>query len=294
MSKATSTPSQELLLPFERSLARYAQFEAGCPDRLAAAIRYSLIAGGKRLRPLLVLHAAAICGAAPEAAMPAACAVEMVHVYSLIHDDLPAMDNDDMRRGKPSCHLAFDEATAILAGDALLARAFEILATDIQPPACAACCCAELAIAAGPSQLVGGQCDDLNPQPTDDELGQLESINRRKTAALLTVSLRLGAIVAESTAGQLREITSFGKKLGLAFQVVDDLLDLQGNDAKLGKRTGQDARQGKRTFPALLGAAESRRRADQLASEAIAHLDGFGEAARPLAALAEYIVQRDH
>lgn len=294
LSEATSTPTRELLQPFERSLASYVRFDDGCPRQLAEAVRYSLMSGGKRLRPLLVLHAATMCDSTHEAAMPAACAVEMVHVYSLIHDDLPSMDNDDMRRGKPSCHIAFDEATAILAGDALLARAFEILATDIQPPECAARCCAELAVAAGASRLVGGQCDDLFPETTDNELRQLESVNWRKTAALLAVSLRLGAIVAQSSENELQEITSFGQKLGLAFQIVDDLLDLQGSESKLGKRVGQDVRQGKRTFPALIGEQPSRRRADQLAVEAIAHLRGFGEAASQLIALADYIVKRDH
>jgi geranylgeranyl diphosphate synthase type II len=166
----------------ERCLDTYSQFGPDCPQRLQAAIRHSLMAPGKRLRPLLVLSASEACGSSPEGALPAACAVEMVHTYSLIHDDLPAMDDDDLRRGRPSCHAAFDEATAILAGDALLTRAFEIMATDL-PPAVAARCCAELAHAAGATQMVGGQAADLAAENCAGDLAQLEAIHRRKTEA---------------------------------------------------------------------------------------------------------------
>src|SRR5262245_23231404 len=185
------------------SLAGYAEFGDETPPRLADAIRHSLLAPGKRLRPLLVLMACQACGSDRSAALPAACAVEMVHTYSLIHDDLPAMDDDDMRRGLPSCHAAFGEATAILAGDALLAQAFEVLATEIEPADLAARCCGELAKAAGSGNLVGGQEDDLAAQFADLGYEQLERIHRRKTGAMIRVALRLGGIVGGAEDSQL-------------------------------------------------------------------------------------------
>jgi geranylgeranyl diphosphate synthase type II len=208
------------------------------------------------------------CGYDSRAALPAACAVEMIHTYSLIHDDLPAMDDDDMRRGRPSCHAKFGEATAILAGDALLAQAFQVLAEGVEP-ALAARCCGELARAAGPGNLVGGQEDDLKAQFADLGLEQLERIHRRKTGALFRTSLRLGGIIGHATDQQLAALDTYGQRLGLAFQIVDDLLDLEGSALALGKRTGKDAGHGKLTFPALLGVAESRRRASELTAGAI-------------------------
>ena len=179
----------------DEALEKHTHYGPDCPQELAAAIRHSLLAPGKRLRPLLVLMAAEACGCDSARALPAACAVEMVHTYSLIHDDLPAMDDDDMRRGRPSCHAKFGEATAILAGDALLAQAFEVLATGIEPPAVAARCCGELAAAAGSSNLVGGQEDDLKAQFAELGLEQLQRIHRRKTGAMIRVSLRLGGLL---------------------------------------------------------------------------------------------------
>jgi geranylgeranyl diphosphate synthase type II len=260
---------------------------------LAEAMRHSLLAPGKRLRPMLVLMAAQACGCDDGAALPAACAVEMVHTYSLIHDDLPAMDDDDMRRGRPSCHAQFGEATAILAGDALLAQAFEVVASGIEPPAVAARCCHELAIAAGASRLVGGQEDDLKAENADLSLDELKSIHRRKTGAMICVSLRLGGLVAQADSEHLAALTRFGENLGLAFQVVDDVLDLSGDEQSLGKRTGKDAGRGKLTFPALLGFEESRHFAHQLIRDAQRELVVFGSEAAPLAALANYVVERD-
>jgi geranylgeranyl diphosphate synthase, type II len=276
----------------EGRLESYAEFGPGCPARLQAAIHHSLLAPGKRLRPLLVLSAAETCGSTREAAMPAACAVELVHTYSLIHDDLPAMDDDDLRRGRPSCHAAFDEATAILAGDALLTRAFEILATDL-PADVAAPCCAELAHAAGAEQMVGGQADDLAAEHTGGDLRQLEEIHRRKTGALLTVSLRLGGLTAHASREQLDRLTAYGRHLGLAFQIIDDLLDLTGNVDQIGKKTGQDSHRGKLTFPALLGVEASRQRAIALIDEAIAQLEPFAARAGHLEALARYVLERN-
>jgi len=281
------------------ALVRYTDYGDDTPPHLADAIRHSLLAPGKRLRPLLVLMAAQACGCDPGAtrvstALPAACAVEMVHTYSLIHDDLPAMDDDDMRRGLPSCHAAFGEATAILAGDALLAQAFEVLATEIQPPEVAARCCGELAKAAGASNLVGGQEDDLAAQFADLGYEQLERIHRRKTGAMIRVSLRLGGIVAGAEDSELAALDTFGERLGLAFQIVDDLLDLEGTEADLGKRTGKDSGRGKLTFPAVLGVAESRRRAEELIGGAIDAITPLGPSAGGLESLARYVLERKH
>jgi geranylgeranyl diphosphate synthase type II len=212
----------------------------------------------------------------------------------LIHDDLPAMDDDDTRRGRPSCHAKFGEATAILAGDALLAQAFEVLARDIEPPPLAARACVELARAAGATNLVGGQEDDLKAEFHELELSELERIHRRKTGAMIRVSLRLGGIVGGADARQLAALESYGERLGLAFQIVDDLLDLEGDAKALGKKTGKDSRQGKQTFPALLGAPDSRRRAEQLVEEAVKALAPFGPRAARLESLARYVLERNH
>jgi geranylgeranyl diphosphate synthase type II len=218
----------------------------------------------------------------------------MIHTYSLIHDDLPAMDDDDLRRGLPSCHVKFGEATAILAGDALLAQSFEVLARDITPPDLAARCCGELAQAAGASNLVGGQEDDLRNEFAGGGIGDLERIHRRKTGAMIRVSLRLGGMIGRSTPEQITALDAYGERLGLAFQIVDDLLDLRGDVSTMGKKTGKDSDRGKLTFPALLGEAESRRRAEELIDEARASLSPFGDSAQPLATLAKYVLERNH
>jgi geranylgeranyl diphosphate synthase type II len=276
-----------------RALDRYSRFPPGCPDRLGEAIRYSLLAPGKRFRPLLVLFAAEACGCGAERALPAAAAVEMIHAYSLIHDDLPAMDDDDLRRGRPSCHTAFGEATAILAGDALLTRAFETLATEIQPSETAVRCCAELASAAGASQLVGGQADDLDPDLHRPALEDLEYIHQRKTGALLVASVRLGATVAGAGAEVVKSLTRFGSRLGIAFQIVDDLLDWQGDAHVVGQRAAKDPHRGRWTYPDLLGVDESRQRARQLVSAACDELAGLGAASHNLRELAWFAGNRD-
>ena len=278
----------------EAALAKATEYDEHTPPHLAQAIRHSLLAPGKRLRPLLVLMACQACGCDYKAALPAACAVEMIHTYSLIHDDLPAMDDDDMRRGRPSCHAAFGEATAILAGDALLTQAFEVLATGIQPPQIAARCCGELARAAGPANLVGGQQDDLQAQFTELGYEQLERIHHRKTGAMMRVSLRLGGIVSAADEPQIAALDDYGRRLGLAFQITDDLLDLEGDEADLGKRTGKDSQRGKLTFPAVLGVEESRRRAAELVAGAIDSIQGFAPQAAGLESLARYVLERKH
>ena len=277
----------------ESRLGEYSQFDEDCPDVLREAIRYSLLAPGKRLRPLLTLIAVDVCGSEVEPAVPAACAVEMVHAYSLIHDDLPAMDDDDLRRGRPTCHKVFGEGNAILAGDALLTRAFEIIATGITPPSTAVRCCALLAKAAGASGMVGGQVDDLAAETQDNwGLDELERIHRRKTGAMLKVSLELGGVVADASETQLDALRQYGRSLGLAFQVIDDLLDFSGDEAQLGKRTGKDADRGKLTYPGLLGVEASRQRAAELIEVANSAAATFGERAEPLLALARFVLER--
>jgi geranylgeranyl diphosphate synthase, type II len=276
----------------EAALDSYSQPTPGCPERLAEALRYSLLAPAKRLRPILVVMAAEACGGSIEQALPAAVAVEMIHTYSLIHDDLPAMDDDDLRRGRPTCHVVYGEAMAILAGDALLARAFEVLAREIQPGAVAAQAVALLATAAGPAALVGGQADDLTSQGQGD-IVSLESIHARKTGAMFLVSLQLGGLVTGASAEQMTALEQYGRSMGLAFQIMDDLLDVSGNEQALGKRVGKDVDRGKLTFPALLGVSESRQRAADLVADACASLAPFGAAAAGLESLARYVLERD-
>jgi geranylgeranyl diphosphate synthase, type II len=282
-----------------------ARVTAGAPPAVAEAMGYSLFAPGKRLRPLLTVLGCQAAGGTDEVALPAACAVEMVHTYSLIHDDLPAMDDDDLRRGLPTCHKKFGDALAILAGDALLTGAFQVLAEGY-PPRTATVSIAELSRAAGAAGMVGGQVLDLGaegkvpmtgpPRTTAD----LEGIHRRKTGALFTAALRLGLWAAQAERPDGPDLAArdaldrFGRAFGLAFQIADDLLDVQGSADRAGKRVGKDAARGKVTFPGLLGVDESRRRARQLYDEAVGALDGLGPAARPLAELAKAVTDRDH
>lgn len=274
---------------------------ATCPARLAMAMRHSLLGGGKRLRPLLCLMAAEACGGSAESALPAACALEMVHTYSLIHDDLPAMDDDDLRRGRPTCHKAFDEATAILAGDGLLTLAFEVVACDVQPPSAALRCVRILAEAAGPRGMVAGQMADLQAEgraeasggPADGTVAELEAIHRRKTGALLRAPLRMGAAIAGAPEPWAQALDRYGKAVGLAFQIVDDLLDIQGDEVKMGKRVGKDSELGKWTYPRFLGIDGSRELARQLAEEAVAALEPLGPGGDRLRGLALALLERD-
>ena len=271
--------------------------------RLVAAMRHALLAPGKRLRPALVLWAADACGGSWADAAGAAIAVEMIHAYSLVHDDLPAMDDDDLRRGRPTCHKAFDEATAILCGDALQALAFETLAREM-PPATAARGCLVLARAAGAEALVGGQADDLAAErgwiadmtaaPAADQVAWLERIHRRKTGALFLAALELGGLSAGASAAQLAMLAAYGRAFGLAFQIADDILDAEGDEVTMGKRVGKDAGRGKLTFPTIVGLEESRSRAVALAVEAAEAVHGLGGRAATLEALARWIVARDH
>lgn len=277
----------------DEALVVHLRVGSGCPDRLAEAMRYSVLAPGKRLRPMLVLMSAEACGGTSEVALPAACAVEMVHAYSLIHDDLPSMDDDDLRRGLPTCHKQFDEATAILAGDGLLTLAFEVLATQVRPGEVAARCCAALASAAGVLGMVGGQADDMAGGLERDDLERIDSIHARKTGALIRGSLELGALCAGADSDQLDALNAFGHRLGLAFQITDDLLDVRGDSSAVGKRVGKDAERGKATYPALLGVDASLQRAEQLVEEACDALRPFGAKGVGLEAVARYVLERN-
>ena len=276
-------------------LAHYMAAAPDCPPRLREAMAYSLLAGGKRLRPLLVVLSCEACGGEPAAALPAACAIEMVHTYSLIHDDLPAMDNDDLRRGRLTNHKVYGDALAILAGDALLTLAFEIVAREVTPPVIAAACCAELAGAAGECGMVGGQVADLEAQHSGVfRVEELEAIHRRKTGRLITCGLTLGGRLASASPDRLSSLRDYGERLGLAFQITDDLLDVAGDRDKLGKGVHKDAQQGKLTYPGLLGIVESQRRVAQLVDEAGRIADTFGPRGQWLAELARYVGKRDH
>ncbi len=265
------------------------------PSTIHRAMRYSLFAGGKRLRPILCVAAAEACSGRVENALPAACAVEMIHTYSLIHDDLPAMDNDDFRRGKPTNHKVFGDAIAILAGDGLLTLAFEVLAsaapTKRYPIAEQI---RELAQASGSRALIAGQVADLEAEGKKINLAQLRFIHSAKTAALLTSSIRLGAISANSTDAQLVALTTFAENLGHAFQVIDDILDVTQTSDKLGKSAGKDVAAQKATYPAILGLEKSRKEAHRLTDLSLAALASFGNKADRLRALADHLLQRDY
>ncbi|WP_437203425.1 polyprenyl synthetase family protein [Planctomicrobium sp. SH664] len=266
-----------------------------CPPRLAESIRYSLLAPGKRVRPCLTLLACEACGEDPDRALPAASAIEMIHCYSLIHDDLPAMDDDDLRRGRPTNHIQFDEPTAILAGDGLLTLAFQILAQGVQPKSVAAECIIDLASAAGVEGMVGGQQADLEAESaTEMTLAQLEAIHRRKTGRLLVAALTMGGRIGNADPQTLRNLTIYGESVGLAFQIADDLLDVTGDVHKMGKGVQKDAQHGKLTYPALLGLEESRQRARSLVDQACDAVQFLGPRGQYLTALARYIIERDH
>jgi geranylgeranyl diphosphate synthase type II len=258
-------------------------------------MRYSIFAGGKRLRPVLTLAAAEACGGALERAMPAACAVECIHTYSLIHDDLPCMDDDDLRRGRPTSHKVYGEGIAVLAGDALLTVAFEILAkaepTSRYPTHALI---SELAHASGSKWLIGGQVADLEGEGKKISGAELKYIHCCKTAALLTASIRLGAMSANATPGRLDALTDFGQALGLAFQIIDDILDVTQTTEKLGKTAGKDVEATKATYPSVFGIERSRKEAHRLTTAAGDALKPFGAKGETLRALAGYLLARDY
>jgi len=281
--------SRERQTRIEDVLARALSNE---PGRLGEAMRYATLGGGKRVRPLLAYAAGELAGADPAHVDAPAAAVEMIHAYSLVHDDLPAMDNDSLRRGKPTCHVAFGEAFALLAGDALQARAFGLLATSSMPAPAEAC--ALLARAAGASGMAGGQGLDLAATGTTLAHTELTTMHRMKTGALIAAAVQLGARSGRALgASQSTALDLFASAAGLAFQVVDDLLDVEGSSVSLGKTAGKDAVGNKPTFVSLLGVTEARRHAQTLCAEAHAALATFGDRARRLHELVDWIVARD-
>ncbi|MEW6515300.1 MAG: polyprenyl synthetase family protein [candidate division FCPU426 bacterium] len=263
------------------------------PAKLHSAVRHSLFSGGKRLRPVLVLAAAEACGGSARDVLPAACALECIHTYSLIHDDLPAMDDDDLRRGQPTCHKVFGEAAAILAGDGLLTLAFELMARcpvrdDRQLAAIRL-----LAQASGMAGMVGGQMADIDAEGEEVSLPLLQYIHTHKTGRLIQASVLIGGALAGGTPAQLKALGVFGETMGLAFQIADDILNVVGTQEQLGKSTGTDSARGKATYPAYFGLEESRRQAQALLERGLAALEPFGRRAAPLRALANFTVQRE-
>jgi geranylgeranyl diphosphate synthase type II len=277
-----------------RALDRFLPSENTKPATIHRAMRYSLFAGGKRIRPALCLAAAAACGGDEADALPLACAVECIHTYSLVHDDLPAMDNDDYRRGKLTNHKVFGEGIAVLAGDALLTSAFEIAGKSKGWPRYGhQKIILELGNAAGSLQLIAGQVADLEGEGKKISAKELQYIHERKTSALLCCSVRLGGMSANCSAAQLEALTDFGYNVGLAFQVIDDILDVTQTTEKLGKTAGKDTKAQKATYPAIVGLPKSRQIAQQLTAKAFAALKPFRGQAVALQALAEFLLQRD-
>lgn len=266
------------------------------PARLYQAIRYSLLDGGKRIRPLLVIAAAEAVGGRCASALPFACAVEMIHAYSLIHDDLPAMDDDRLRRGKPTNHLVFGEALAILAGDALLTEAFRVISEPAThrrvSPKRALLAVNTIAAAAGARGMVGGQVADIEAEGEAPTLPVVEFIHRHKTGALILAAVRVGALVGRARPSSLRCLSGYGECLGLAFQIADDVLDARGAPAQTGKESGGDARRGKATYVSVVGLQAACRQARALGGQAVQHIEGFGRRAEPLRRIAASIIDR--
>jgi len=293
-----STDSLSSTLAVDRArvdafLARAFEQRQPPAPRLEAAMRHALLVGGKRLRPLLVYLAGRSLGASDEALDAPAAAVELIHAYSLVHDDLPAMDDDDLRRGQPTVHRAFDEATAILAGDALQSLAFEVLARAAHPRLPALIL--TLAVAAGRDGMVGGQALDLAAVGGHPDVEALATMHAHKTGALICAAVRMGALTAVPEQDpRVAALDRYAEALGLAFQIHDDVLDVIGDTQTLGKASGADAARDKPTYPALLGLEGARRRAQELTDEALAALAPLGEAGDPLARLARYMIERDH
>ena len=270
-------------------------FEAGGSEkRLMHAMRYAALGGGKRIRPFLVCASAKLFGIEEKRSLRVAAAIEMVHCYSLVHDDLPAMDDDDLRRGKPTCHIEYDEATAILAGDALLTRAFEVLADEETnfAPTIRADLVTALAKSAGLSGMVGGQMIDLAAENSRLTLEEITRLQRMKTGALIAASCEMGAIMGQATDEARYSLNQYANDIGLAFQIVDDLLDVTGNELEVGKKIQKDAGAGKATFVSLMGLEAAQQKAQELSLQAQGRIGSFGSKAAPLKALAKFIVNR--
>ncbi len=299
MSVPLADPARETL---HRYQIRVEQALNGClpetkiPKRLHEAMRYATLNGGKRIRACLVYATGEALGVDTTTLDTPACAVELIHSYSLVHDDLPGMDNDDLRRGKPTCHKAYDEATALLVGDALQTLAFQILAQDPQlAPQCRLQMIAQLAQAAGSEGMAGGQAIDLESVAKSLTLAQLEDMHRRKTGALICASVLLGALARPDVESRtLEALATYARCIGLAFQIMDDVLDVEGDAKTLGKKTGADQARGKPTYPALLGLAQAKSKAAELRTLALASVRHLGDNGRILAYIADYIINRTH
>lgn len=283
---------QETAEIVNRALANLTARWEGYPPRLAEAMRYSLHGVGKRLRPALVLWSCEACGGVTDRAMPAALAIECVHTFSLIHDDLPALDNDDYRRGQPTNHYVFGEAMAILAGDSLLALSFETLAREVADPGLATRMVRELSEAAGGGGMIGGEALDLAGESQPSSAALVEQVHSAKTARLIQAACRLGAISAGADEAHFDALSAYGHALGLAFQATDDLLDVTGSLRATGKRTGKDVEAGKQTYPRAVGVEETRRLAEGFTERAIAALTPLGAMAAKLSSLARYALDR--
>ena len=287
---------KDVRAPVDHMLQHYLSAQSPA-TRVSQAMTYSVMAGGKRLRPVLCIAAAETVGGSREAVLPLACALEFIHTYSLIHDDLPAMDNDDKRRGKPTCHVQFDEATAILAGDALLTLAFEILATagsrcapDNQHRWLLAI--AQIASAAGFKGMIEGQMRDMTFEGTVISAGELESLHHLKTGKMIEISVIAGSLVSGASAHQRQLLHTYAYNIGLAFQVTDDILNVKGDPERLGKATGTDRTRGKNTYPSLMGLPAAEALAGRLVADALKVLDAFDNGADSLRAIANYVIER--
>lgn len=280
----------------ETALKSYLPSKDCAQSKLIDAMEYSLLGGGKRIRALLTTQFCMLCGGSLEMALPFACALEMIHAYSLIHDDLPCMDDDDMRRGKPSCHVAFGESVAVLAGDALQALAFETMMVHYDkeriPANLALQASLELAKAAGATGMCGGQAIDLDSENKEINIDELDDLHRKKTGALFTAAGKIGAIIAGADTYKVNAVEEYCSKVGLAFQIIDDILDFVGNEQQLGKSVGKDKEQNKSTYVTLLGIEKSYETARQLTTEAIGVLGIFGDNADFLINLAKNLVER--
>jgi geranylgeranyl diphosphate synthase type II len=279
----------------EEALQRYLPDKDSVPQELHSAVHYSVFAGGKRIRPILCLAAAEACGGDMAPAMPAACALELIHTYSLIHDDLPAMDNDDFRRGKPTSHKVFGEAVAILAGDALLTEAFVLLSRAEKVRLAAERRLAviqEIASAAGIAGMVGGQALDIRAVKIQPDFTGLTDIHRRKTGALIVAAVKSGAILAGASDEKIQALGVYGSHIGIAFQIADDILNVEGDSMRMGKKTGSDAALGKVTYPSLLGLEVARAKLAEHTEAALAGIAAFDSRALPLRVIANYIMER--
>ncbi len=290
LADALKATAHEVNLELDRLLP----VSEGPESRVQEAMRYTALDGGKRLRPFLVMQSAGLFNVSPTAAIRVAAAIEMVHCYSLIHDDLPCMDDDDLRRGRPTCHRQFDEATALLAGDALQTRAFEVLAGEATHPDPSVRCelVWELAHASGANGMVGGQMVDLRAAEFQMDVPAITRLQQMKTGRLIGFSCEAGAVLGKAPAQMRQALKNYAHDLGLAFQIADDLLDVEGDASEVGKRVGKDADAGKATFVSLLGVERARAQADMLADQAARHLDVFGDKADLLRATARFVVDR--